>query len=210
MKINQDCEWLIQPSVAGTVTLIFHRVSLKYGSNVVVYDGSDTTGTVLWDSDQAHYYGVHEVVPPPLHSSSNALFVKYRSNSQFGGGSYGFYGEYYTNTALTTGIGNKDGEYLHMSTALDIGLPGDKSTYPGLFNYSYNIRPDGVANGSSIFFSLTDFSVSAPGDGSFFIMEEVHWTAVSWGHGAARHILCQIHGIARKATKHCLFSVHGV
>ena len=124
MRINQDCEWLIQPSVAGTVTLIFHRVSLKYGSDVVVYDGSDTTGTVLWDSDQAHYYGVHEVVPPPLHSSSNALFVKYRSNSQFGGGSYGFYGEYYTNTALTTGIGNKDGEYLHMSTALDIGLPG--------------------------------------------------------------------------------------
>ncbi len=168
MRNNQNCEWLIQPAVAGTVTLIFHRVSLKYGSNVVVYDGSDTTGTVLWDSGQAHYYGGFqggtEVVPPPLHSSSNALYVTYYSSSLYGGDSYGFYGEYYTNTALTTGIGNQDGEYLHMSTALDIALPGDKSSYPGFFNYSYNIRPDGIAAGSSIIFSLTDFSVSAPGD----------------------------------------------
>ena len=134
----------------------------------MVYDGSSASGTVLWDSGQAHYYGGFqggtEVVPPPLHSSGNTLFIKYYSSSLYGGNSYGFYGEYYTNTALATGVGNQDGEYLHMSTALDIALPGDGSSYPAMFNYSYNIRPDGIANGSNIYFTLTDFSVSASGD----------------------------------------------
>lgn len=98
MRSGQSCAWLIQPHTAATITLLLHRVSLKYGSGVKVYDGTSTSNArLLWDSGQAHYYGgfdgASSVVPPPIISTGTALYIVYTSSSLFGGGSYGFYAE---------------------------------------------------------------------------------------------------------------------
>jgi hypothetical protein len=169
MRMNQDCKWLIQPSSAGTVTLLMHRVSLKYGSSVKVYDSNvEANGALLWDSGQANYYGgfggESTIVPPPLTSTGSALYVVYKSSSLFGGGSYGFYGEYYTNTDQSLGVGNSDGEYLYMSSALGLSVPGDKTDYPGAVNYTWNIRPTDILSGALINFALTSLYIPAAGD----------------------------------------------
>lgn len=172
MRGAQSCEWLIQPSVASTgatLTLLLHRVSLKYGSSVKVYDGSGTSDSrLLWDSGQAHFYGgfagASSVVPPPITSSGSSLYVVYKSSSLFGGGSIGFYGEYYSNTDLSLGIGNEDGEYLHMSTALGLSIPGDKLAYTGGVNYTWNIRPTDITAGSVLNFALTALYVPSASD----------------------------------------------
>lgn len=171
MRSGQSCEWLIQPNAAAaagdTVTLLLHRVSLKYGSSVRVYDGPSTADALLlWDSGQAHFFGAFagasSVVPPPITSSGSALYVVYTSSSVFGAGYYGFYGEYYTNTDLSLGVGNEDGEYLYMSTALGLSIPGDKQEYPGGVNYTWNIRPTNVS--SIINFALTALYVPSTAD----------------------------------------------
>jgi hypothetical protein len=168
MRKGQDCQWLIAPSNGASITLLFHRVSLKYGSSVKVYDASNTTGVLLWDSGQIGYDGGYDgatiTAPAPIISTYKTLYIVYTSSSLYGAGSLGFYAEYYTNTPYSKGIGNVDGESLVMSTALSIGIPGNGIRFPISYTYNWNIRPDNVISGGVITFAMDRLYLPTSGD----------------------------------------------
>ena len=167
MRQSQTCGWLIQPAVSGTVTLIVHWVSLKYGSSVVVYDNHNASGPILWDSGQAHFFnsfvGASATVPPPIISTGNRLYVQYVSNAFFGGTSYGFYAEYSSNRGYSHGVGSRS-DVLAMSSAIDIMLPGNQATYPPNFNYTWRVKPHGIVSNALISFAASDVYLPNAGD----------------------------------------------
>ena len=160
MRYSMDCKWLIQPTegiVTDTITLVFNWVSLKQGSQVVVYDSHNTSGAVLWDSGQQYYQGGYQgrsvTAPPPIVSSSKSLFVHYKSDGSEDNNYYGFYGEYFLNKPQSKGMGSRMTS-LAMSSAVDINLPGKQDTYATNFNYKYVIAPDRIIPGSKITFAI--------------------------------------------------------
>lgn len=88
---GQYCSWRIKINTTQRIRLIFTNFTLQYESGtdeLYVYDGENATGKIL-----GVFYGAH---PPPeegIFSSSNHLFVMFRSDSK---GSYaGFNVSYY-------------------------------------------------------------------------------------------------------------------
>ena len=174
-KITQNtkatCEWLLSPlsaaSGAATVTLLFHWVSLKPGSRVVVYDSSYANGTALWDSGftartAADKNGVCYTTPPPITSTGSSLYVVFltdvRSDSSIH--YYGFAGAYLSNSVSSMGLGNSLSS-LTMSSALDISPPGNGSVYlPGL-TYTWIIQPRIVINDALVSGGPITFAVGA-------------------------------------------------
>ena len=143
MRRFQACSWLITSGVSDPindnyyptsytlpalpsdrtdtqVTLLFPWVNMKFGARVLVYDGVDDSGVLLWDSLMG---GPSTVVPPPLRSTGRSLFVTYSSNSFLSLGYRGFEGEYLTRSPGSKGIGSAV-EKLTMFSAIDITPPG--------------------------------------------------------------------------------------
>lgn len=87
MRRGQQCQWLINPSNAGTVTLVLWWVSLKAGGSIIVYDGATANGNQLWN-----VAGPSFVTPPPLISSGASMTVVFTSNTYVSDGYYGFRG----------------------------------------------------------------------------------------------------------------------
>lgn len=146
MRRSESCKWLIQPLRDGPVVLLMNWVSLKQGTKIVVYDSDGPNGVVLWNSE-----GTFAIVPPPLISSGDSLFVTYTSNTLLAGSFLGFRGDYYSAHSDTPGMGSAL-EYYAMSSALGITLP-DKmspvldpsgrvlSRHRKNFSYSFLIKP---------------------------------------------------------------------
>jgi hypothetical protein len=69
-----DCSWLIDPQTAtdsiSKITLAFDRFETSPANPVTVYDGSDTTATVL-----GTYSG--NTIPPPVSSTGNKILIRF-------------------------------------------------------------------------------------------------------------------------------------
>ena len=136
MRRGESCEWHIMPLSESRITLLMNWVSLKPGARVVVYDNSEDSGVVLWDSA-----GTFTTVPPPLTSSRNSLYVVYTGNSQLATGYFGFNGDYYSRRADSAGIGSKQ-ELYSMSSAIGISLPDmETGKYRVSSSYSFLLKP---------------------------------------------------------------------
>jgi hypothetical protein len=156
LRRGASCEWLITPIQKGPIDLLFRWVSLKPGAKVIVYDSPDTTGYALWNS-----LGTYTVVPPPIISTGNSLYVTYTSNTLLATSYLGFQGDYSTGYPLTPGVGTGQ-EFYAMSSALGIRLPDRTSTLtqpkylPG-FNYSYLIQPQSSSSPVILFLNQLAF-----------------------------------------------------
>lgn len=150
------CEWLIKPIRSGPINLLFRWVSLKPGARVVVYDNSEPSGFALWDS-----LGTFTVVPPPIISTGDSLYITYSSNTLLASSFLGFQGDYYSGYQLTPGVGTKQ-EFYSMSSALGIRLPDRVSSvtqtkYASGFEYSYLIHPQSSTSSIILFFNSLSF-----------------------------------------------------
>jgi len=109
---------------------------------VIVRDTDQST--VLWS---VHSGDITDVIPPPLVSSGDTLYVSYASDPSSAVAAYhGFKGSYYgnSNVTLTTGGSGEGDDYsiLRMSSAISIVSPGDGvSKYPSNMTYTWLIEP---------------------------------------------------------------------
>jgi hypothetical protein len=136
--------------------LLLRWVSLRPGARVTVYDSSDTSGYVLWNSVNAF-----AIVPPPILSTGNSLYITYTSNTLLASSFLGFQGDYYTAYSLTPGAGTRQ-EFYSMSSAIGIRLPDRLSTitqpkYVASFEYSYLIQPQSSSSPVMLFFNSLNF-----------------------------------------------------
>lgn len=91
---NSNCTWLIQPTTATNITLIFTEFALEVASPdgqtiydaVEVYDGSDDSAPLL-----GTFYGT--ALPPAVSSTGGTMFVKFYSD---GGVTAEGFSAYYT------------------------------------------------------------------------------------------------------------------
>jgi hypothetical protein len=100
MLPNQLCEWVLNPynSTSSTGSSSSHVVVLEFlrsdltGGKVEVYDGSSTSGTLLWRCSGC------KVVPGPIVSTSDSLYVRFTSggNSSSSSLGKGFLATYWT------------------------------------------------------------------------------------------------------------------
>lgn len=136
MRTGENCQWLITQPSGVKLILLMQWVLLKSSSMVQVFDGSSPSGILIWDTT-----GGTTIVPPPLRSSDNSLFITYSSNSDISTPDFkGFYGEYYSINKGSAGIGSQ-GEILASSSALNIRPPGDGESYMSSTNYTWLIKP---------------------------------------------------------------------
>ena len=165
IRRSMDCTWLIKPTHGyenDTITLIFNWVSLKQGSQVLVYDFHNSSGSILWNSGQQFFQGGMQgksiTTPPPIISTSKELYVRFLSESGEDETYFGFYGEYYLNHALSHGVGSRT-QIMSMSSAIDVALPGQSGNYATNFQYKYRIVPQYVSAGSKITFVVNDIDL---------------------------------------------------
>jgi hypothetical protein len=158
--IVQPCTWLIRPIIKGTITLYFDWVSLMQGSVVRVYDGSNATGTLLWNSQlSTSSFTSTKVTPPPLKSTGNSMYIIYGTQGgSSNNGSYGFKGAFISNRVGSIGIGSAT-VTLTMSSALDLCPPGNGYQYENNLNYIWNINPNSATNGAKITFVFSNLSI---------------------------------------------------
>lgn len=72
---NENCGFLISPSCAASITLVFKSVQLFFfGDDLKVYDGNDNNGVLLYDSDDSN-------APSEVTANSGELFVQFTSGS---------------------------------------------------------------------------------------------------------------------------------
>lgn len=174
MRTGEYCSWRLAPDVPlargvvvessvmptvgtakVTVTLIFYEVSLKYGSSVTVYDGSDSSGSILWIC-----LGASVTVPPILTSSSSSLYIEYKSDTSQAVIYKGFSGDYFANFRGSTSSGRAFST-LAMATAWDIYPPGDRVTATTGIEYTWFVAPLNCYG--AITFSFQAVNLVAPG-----------------------------------------------
>jgi len=165
MRASMDCKFVIQPTEGNPddkITLVFNWVSLKQGSQVIVYDHHNSSGAILWDSGQQLWSGDRQgrclTEPPPIISSRKALYVRYISDGSNDQDYHGFYGEYFLNKASSAGMGSGLSQ-LAMSSAIDLTLPGDQTSYATSFRYKFNIVPQSIIAGSKIWFVVNNINL---------------------------------------------------
>jgi M6 family metalloprotease-like protein len=145
---NQTCTWLITPAT-GTVTLSFSAFDIEpTNDTVTVYDGGSATAVSL-----GTYSG--NAIPASLTSTSNAMFIQFKSNATISGP--GFDASFITNIppAACSGLTN-----LTAAT-------GNFTDGSGTANYTNNqscswlIQPAGAA---SITFGLNSLATEIGND----------------------------------------------
>lgn len=70
---NADCNWLINPPVAASISLEFYSFNLAIGDTLFVYDGTNAQSSLI-----ASYTG--NIIPQTINSSSNSLFINFKSD----------------------------------------------------------------------------------------------------------------------------------
>jgi hypothetical protein len=138
MRRSQQCTWLISSSSGNSVTLIFDWTLLKFGSSVLVYDGSSSSSKLLWNG-----VGSTKVTPPPIISTGSTLYITYQSDSIQSSGYLGFRGQYQTNAYGSPGQG-RGYAIMSMSSVLDIVPPGNSLQYTPNVTYTWYIQPTTV------------------------------------------------------------------
>ena len=156
MKRGVDCTWLIKPTQNAPISLVLNQVSLKFGSSLIVYDGSSISNTVLWNA-----IGATLTIPPIITSSGNSLFVKYQSDTSNPIKYLGFQGDFTTNFIGSLGSG-KGYTQLKMSSALDISPPGDRRTRTAGLRYMWYVSP--VGSSGVLTFAVRYLKLTQPGD----------------------------------------------
>lgn len=146
---NQSCSWLIQPTVAGTVTLSFSSFDTELINDTVnVYDGTTASATLL-----GSYSG--SSIPSSITSSGSAMFVTFNSNATINGP--GFDASYITNIPATPCSGTTT--LTTASGSFDDG--SGVGNYQNNQNCSWLIQPVGAA---SITFGLSSLATEIGGD----------------------------------------------
>ena len=127
---NQTCAWLITPT-AGTVTLSFSAFDIEpINDTVTVYDGVNINAPLL-----GRFSG--NTIPPNLTSTSNAMFVQFKTNATIDGP--GFDASFITNTSTSPCSG------LTNLTAASGSINDGSGTanYQNNANCSWLIQPAG-------------------------------------------------------------------
>ncbi len=145
---NQTCTWLITPAT-GTVTLSFSAFDIEpTNDTVTVYDGGSATAVSL-----GTYSG--NAIPASLTSTSNAMFIQFKSNATISGP--GFDASFITNIppAACSGLTNL--------TAANGNFTDGSGTanYTNNQNCSWLIQPAGAA---SITFGLNSLATEIGND----------------------------------------------
>lgn len=159
----RPCTWILKPHTGGTVTLYFNWVSLMEGSRIRVYDGSNTQGTLLWDSQlsSASISSTYTTVtPPPLTSTGNSMYVIYGTQGGSSDGYKGFNGNFISNSVGSIGIGSAT-VTLTMSSAMNLCPPGSGNEYINNLDYTWHINPTHSLPGSCITFVFSNLSIGA-------------------------------------------------
>ena len=155
MRKGVACKWKLQPENAGsTVTLFMNYVSMKPSGSVIVYDGT-VNGDILWNC-----LGPTSVIPPPMTSTGNSLYIVYESNTVNPTGYKGFLGEYQANYDGSKGLGTGYTE-LYMPTVIDLVPPGDGSShYTSNINYTWHIKPVNLIS-PNITFAISELNLQS-------------------------------------------------
>jgi hypothetical protein len=146
-KNNTDCQWLIQPSVGGIITLTFQSFATELNYDTLfVYDGPTTSSSLL-----GKYTGA--TLPPVLTSTGSKVLLRFLTNA--------------TNTAagwsvtyISSNADNSDWITCRGTTTYT-GATGTVSDGSGNSNYSKNldceylIQPPGA---NSVTLHFTQFS----------------------------------------------------
>jgi len=159
MRQGDVCTFEIAPWHAGQITLAFEEVDLLFNGETPPMTVWDSDGfTELWNVDLTSVMGV---VPPPIVSAGNSLFLRYASPGSNAVSAYGgFRGSYYVEDGVTTrGEGDRL-TVLKMSSALGIAPPGNTGvSYPALLNYSWLIEPKTLVS-STITFAFSALNLT--------------------------------------------------
>jgi hypothetical protein len=173
-QLDSGCRWRISPVVPGgenaadkTVTLLISRSTLKTGSFVRIYDGSDSNSPVLWRSDRIDDSITaspdNVIVPPPLIAYSGNMYVYFWVDLIAGtSNQVGWAGEYMTDFPGSTGMGSGISR-VSSSSALNIRPPGDGVTYNTNSTYRWLISPDAIGPITFVF-NLLNISDCGNGD----------------------------------------------
>lgn len=154
---NANCSWLIQPTNATSITLIFDELNLQEPSldgfsvfdYLEIYDGNDDSGEPM-----VTYTG-NQFLPIIVQSSGESLFIKFVTNSLITDTGWQF-----TYTSSTT-------DYCAGTTVLE-AASGTINDNSGSNNYNSNsdcrwlIQPD---NATSIELTFTAFDTEIGQDG---------------------------------------------
>ncbi|MBL4655477.1 MAG: T9SS type A sorting domain-containing protein, partial [Bacteroidia bacterium] len=137
---NSNCEWLIQPSGASSITLTFLSFETQtLNDKVIVYDGEDETGTIL-----GTFSG--DSLPSELKSTAGQMFVQFISDDTITAKGWqavydaeflGFCSGLVTLTkpSGTFGDGSGSGKYANNSNCKWLLQPGGATSITLNFNY---------------------------------------------------------------------------
>jgi Zn-dependent metalloprotease len=147
---NANCEWLISPPGANSITLSFTSFNTVDSNDVVmVYDSSNTSGTLLGE-----FYG--NALPPNVTSSGGNMYVLFSSNST--NTSSGWQASY-----TATGTANCMGT-TNLTSVADTFFDGSGTTanYQDRLDCYWLIQPSGATSITLVFDSF-DLEPSSQG-----------------------------------------------
>lgn len=117
---NTDCYWLIQPTGATAITLSFAGWDIDSGDFLTVYDGDNTSATII---------GTYSIAPPaqqPLVSSQGSMLIHFYTNAS------GAFGGWQANFSCTSNAGINETDFIsskiypnpfHVSATIEFGEP---------------------------------------------------------------------------------------
>jgi hypothetical protein len=136
---DQDCEWLLSPSISASIVVIFFEHFDLFDGKLQIYSGNELVATIEDSS----------AIPPPLVVSGDSATVIYQSDSTATG--KGFSATYYGITALAAAPGNSEIK-IYASSAVMLSLlytcQRDYTIYiPSNYYVSWEIAPaDSIGN----------------------------------------------------------------
>lgn len=141
---DRDCRWLIQPPGAFSITLNFTAMDLEFGDNLIIYDGTSTSASVL-----GNFSG--NTIPSSITSSTGAVYIVFETTNDEA--AQGWSLNYTCNnvaqcSGLTT-LTNCSGNFSDLS--------GPNNYYNNL-NCSWLLQPAGA---NSVTLRFNSFNVSS-------------------------------------------------
>ena len=160
---NENCSFLINPGCAIDITLTFNSFYSPTSSDqLVIYDGSDATGTIL-----GSYTYISSVPTTPVVATSGSMFITFVSNSS---GNYsGFDAEWtstITNTAPTANYSISD---LNPPLNSPVQFTDLSTNYPGIWSWNFGdgTTISNIQNPSHTYVNSGSYSVTLIVDNCF-------------------------------------------
>ena len=89
---NTYCKWLLRPTGASKVSLVFHRFQLAVGDRVIVYNGATTSSGILGNFTNTN-------LPTAVQSTQGSMLVVFQTNAA--ANDKGWSATYYANSSVS-------------------------------------------------------------------------------------------------------------